>query len=137
MAVPFSSAEYRALVRLQSPGMHLATLRCSPTKSPIFVGTTTDIAPGGTPFAGELARVGENRSAPIACLFFLKQASENKIEPIAKAEAIRRLMRNILFFAEDSELVQKVFQSACDFVERVPSRQLSFLPDSRAWSMIQ
>jgi len=55
----------------------------------------------GTPFAGELARVGENRSAPIACLFFLKQASENKIEPIAKAEAIRRLMRNILFFAED------------------------------------
>ena len=61
----------------------------------------------GTPFAGELARVGENCSAPIGSLFFLKQGPENKIEPMAKSEAIRRLMRNILFFAEDAELVQR------------------------------
>lgn len=91
----------------------------------------------GTPFAGELARVGENCSAPIACLFFLKQGPENKIEPMPKSDAIRRLMRNILFFAEDSELVQSVFQSACEFVERVPVKQLTFVPDSRVWSMIQ
>ena len=91
----------------------------------------------GTPFAGELARVGENCSAPIGCLFFLKQGPENKIEPIAKAEAIRRLMRNILFFAEDPDLVQSVFQSACDFVERVPVQRLTFVPDSRVWDMIQ
>ena len=65
----------------------------------------------GTPFAGELARVGENCSAPIGCLFFLKQGPENKIEPVAKTDAIRRLMRNILFFAEDPNLVQSVFQS--------------------------
>lgn len=91
----------------------------------------------GTPFAGELARVGENCSAPIGCFFFLKQGPENKIEPIAKAEAIRRLMRNILFFAEDPDLVMRVFQSACDFVERVPVQELTFVPDSRVWSMIQ
>jgi hypothetical protein len=91
----------------------------------------------GTPFAGELARVGENCSAPISCLFFLKQGPENKIELMAKAEAIRRLMRNILFFAEDPDLVQNVFQSACEFVERVPVQELTFLPDSRVWSMIQ
>ena len=91
----------------------------------------------GTPFAGELARVGENCSAPIGCLFFLKQGPENKIEPVAKAEAIRRLMRNILFFAEDSDLVQRVFQSACEFVERVPVQQLTFVPDSRVWDMIR
>ena len=81
--------------------------------------------------------MGENCSAPIACLFFLKQGPENKIEPMPKSEAIRRLMRNILFFAEDSELVQSVFQSACEFVERVPVKQLTFVPDSRVWSMIQ
>jgi hypothetical protein len=91
----------------------------------------------GTPFAGELARVGENCSAPIASLFFLKQGPENKIECMAKPEAIRRLMRNILFFAEDAELVQNVFQSACEFVERVPVQRLTFAPDSRVWSMIQ
>jgi hypothetical protein len=90
----------------------------------------------GTPFAGELARVGENCSAPLASLFFLKQGPENKIEPVAKSEAIRRLMRNILFFAEDATLVEKVFQSACDFVEHVPVQRLTFAPDSRVWGMI-
>jgi hypothetical protein len=91
----------------------------------------------GTPFAGELARVGENCSAPIGSLFFLKQGPENKIEPMAKAEAIRRLMRNILFFAEDAALVDSVFQSACEFVERVPVQRLTFAPDSRVWAMIE
>jgi hypothetical protein len=91
----------------------------------------------GTPFAGELARVGENCSAPIGCFFFLKQGPKNKIDPIAKAEAIRRLMRNILFFAEDPDLVMRVFQSACDFVERVPVQELTFVPDSQVWSIIQ
>ena len=91
----------------------------------------------GTPFAGELARVGENCSAPITALFFLKQGPENKIEPLEKSEAIRRLMRNILFFAEDAKLVESVFQSACEFVEQVPVRRLTFTPDSRVWEMIR
>ncbi len=90
----------------------------------------------GTPFAGELARVGENCSAPMGSLFFLKQGPKNRIEPMAKSEAIRRLMRNILFFAEDIELVQRVLQSACEFVERVPVQRLTFAPDSRVWGMI-
>ncbi len=91
----------------------------------------------GTPFAGELARVGENCSAPLESLFFLKQGPENKIEPMVKSEAIRRLMRNILFFAGDTELVENVFQSACEFVERVPVQRLTFTPDSRVWGLIQ
>jgi hypothetical protein len=90
----------------------------------------------GTPFAGELARVGENCSAPLASLFFLEQGPKNKIATVAKSEAIRRLMRNILFFAEDAALVEKVFQSACEFVEHVPVRRLTFAPDSRVWGMI-
>ena len=90
----------------------------------------------GTPFAGELARAGENCSAPIASLFFLKQGPENKIEAISKPEAIRRLMRNILFFADDAELVKKVFQSACEFVDRVPVQRLTFVPDARVWDLI-
>jgi len=90
----------------------------------------------GTPFAGELARAGENSSAPIGSLFFLAQGPENGIEPMAKAEAVRRLMRNILFFAEDVALVDNVFRSACEFVERVPVQRLTFAPDSRVWQMI-
>lgn len=90
----------------------------------------------GTPFAGELARVGENCSAPVGALFFLEKGPENKVGSMAKSEATRRLMRNILFFAEDAALVDKVFESACEFVERVPVQRLTFVPDSRVWEMI-
>jgi len=90
----------------------------------------------GTPFAGELARSGDNCSAPIRTLFFLEKGSENRIEAVDSVEAIRRLMRNILFFAEDPELVQSVFRSACEFAESVPMRRLTFVPDQRVWSLV-
>jgi hypothetical protein len=90
----------------------------------------------GTPFAGELGKVGENVSAPLHTLFLLEQGPENRIEPVAVSEATRLLLRNILFFAEDPELVRLVFQSACEFVERVPVRRLIFVPDGRVWEMI-
>jgi hypothetical protein len=91
----------------------------------------------GTPFAGELARVGENRSAPLSTLFLLEQGPENRIEPVAEAEAIRLLLRNVLFFSDDSELVNLVFRSACEFVEWVPVRRLIFVPEERVWEIIK
>jgi hypothetical protein len=90
----------------------------------------------GTPFAGELAKVGENRSAPISTLFLLEKGMENRQEEVDPAEAIRAVMRSILFFADDSELVKLVFRSAWDFVERIPVRRLVFSPDQRVWEMI-
>jgi hypothetical protein len=90
----------------------------------------------GTPFAGELARVGENLSAPLSALFLLEKGPENRIEPVATSDAIRLLLRNILFFAEDAELVSLVFRSACEFVEQVPVRRLIFVPDEQVWEMI-
>lgn len=90
----------------------------------------------GTPFAGELARSGQNSSAGIAALYFLEKGSSNKIGPVDSAESVRRLMRNILFFAEDEELVKAVFRSACEFVERVPVRRLVFVPTEKVWDLI-
>ena len=90
----------------------------------------------GTPFAGELARVGENRSAPLSTLFLLEKGPENRIGPVGESEALRSLMRNILFFAEDAGLVSQVFESACKFVNQVPARKLIFVPDERVWDII-
>jgi hypothetical protein len=91
----------------------------------------------GTPFAGELARAGENCSAPVSALFFLEQGPENRVEELTSAEAVRRLMRNILFFAEDRGLVEKLFAAACDFVAGVPIRRLTFYPDARVWDEVR
>jgi hypothetical protein len=46
-------------------------------------------------------------------------------------------MRNILFFAEDNDLVEKLLATACDFVQNVPVRRLTFYPDSRVWDDIR
>ncbi|MFZ0478518.1 MAG: hypothetical protein WAL71_05165 [Terriglobales bacterium] len=91
----------------------------------------------GTPFAGELAKAGENTKANISALFFLEQGPENRIEELPPTEAVRRLMRNILFFAEDPMLTEKLLASACDFVAHVPVRRLTFYPDSKVWEEVR
>lgn len=90
----------------------------------------------GTPFAGELLTAGANVSAPVAAVFLLAQGTENRREPVSAVDATRALLRNILFFAEDPQLVGEVFRSACDFVARVPVFRLTFVPDHRVWELI-
>jgi ABC-type dipeptide/oligopeptide/nickel transport system ATPase subunit len=90
----------------------------------------------GTPFAGELAKAGENISAPIAAVYLLVQGPENRLEPMDEAETVRTLMRNILFFAQDEATVQSVFKSACAFAAAVPMYRMIFTRSSEAWGMI-
>ena len=90
----------------------------------------------GTPFTGELAKLGENTSAPVAALYLLAQGPENRIEPVAVADAVRGLLGNILFFARDPESVKLVFDTAFDFVNHVPVRRLTFVPDTSVWELI-
>lgn len=91
----------------------------------------------GTPFAGELAQLGENCSAPVAALFLLAKGPEHRVDPVPQLEATRAVMRHILFFAQDAELVQRVFESACRFVSRIPVQRLTFRPDASVWALIQ
>jgi len=91
----------------------------------------------GTPFTGELAKLGENVSAPISTLYLLAKGKENKIDPITPAEATRSLLSNLLFFAKDEELVQRIFYSVFEFVSKVPVMRLTFVPDVRVWELIR
>ena len=91
----------------------------------------------GTPFAGELARVGENVSASIAAVYLLDKGPANRIDPVSASEATQRIMRNILFFAEEPEMVRRVFEAACEFVARIPVYRLTFFPDERVWELIR
>ena len=68
---------------------------------------------------------------------WFEEARNRYLEAVGLAEAGRALLESILFFAEDPELVSLVFQSACEFVSRVPVQRLVFVPDSRVWEMIR
>jgi hypothetical protein len=91
----------------------------------------------GTPFAGELSDSGQPASAPVAALFLLGRGADNQHVPLAAARTVRTLMRNILFFADDRGLVDRVLDTACDFAARVPAFELRFAPDARVWSTIR
>lgn len=90
----------------------------------------------GTPFAGELARAGENVKAPLAALYLLRKGTENTIEPVRASDAARMLLENVLFFACDPNLVGMVFDAACELVQHVPVYRLTFFPDARVWELI-
>jgi hypothetical protein len=90
----------------------------------------------GTPFAGELAKAGENTSAPLAAVYLLVQGPENRLEPMDEAAAVRTLMRNILFFAQDEASVRSVFKSACEFAAKIPMYKMIFTRSSAAWHLI-
>ncbi len=90
----------------------------------------------GTPFAGDFGDPGENISAPIAALYLLKKAQHNSVEPVLPAEAIRCLLRHVLFFARQADMVRQVFEAVCAFVAAVPIYQLSFYPDQKIWETI-
>lgn len=90
----------------------------------------------GTPFAGELAKPGENVSAPIAAVHLLAQGPENRREPVAPLVAVRALLRNVLFFAREEACVNQLFNTVFNFVESVPVYRLTFRPDSAVYDLI-
>jgi len=117
--------------------------RLAPSNVAVLTDEISYVRPGlrgydafGTPFAGELASIGANLRTSLAAVYLLVQGSENKIEPVSETEALQAFLRSVLFFAHDRELVEKVFESACEFVSRVPVHRLTFLPDARVWELI-
>ena len=91
----------------------------------------------GTPFAGELGRPGANLSAPLQQACLLRQGERNRLRKVSQAEAIRSLMRHVLFFARDNELVEQVLDAVVNFASRVEVVEMEFTPDRRAWELIQ
>lgn len=90
----------------------------------------------GTPFWGELARGGENRSAPLVGIYFLRQATRHAVEVLKPRQALQQLLPNVLFFAREAQLTAHVLNIAADLVAAVPCFDLAFLPDPGFWRVI-
>jgi hypothetical protein len=90
----------------------------------------------GTPFSGELGIQGEYVSAPLAAIHLIEHGAANRRERVPEAEAVRRLMRNTLFFAQEKRLVADVFSTVCELARRVPVYRLEFVPDARVWELV-
>jgi hypothetical protein len=90
----------------------------------------------GTPFTGELDRVGANIEAPLAGLYRLVQGASHHLEPMPPADAARTVLESVLCFAADPAVVEQIFETVCRLVNDVPVRTLVFRRDPSAWDLI-
>jgi hypothetical protein len=90
----------------------------------------------GTPFAGDLARAGDNVRRPLRAVHFLERSRRHERVALTPRDALVRLLPNVLFFARDADLVAQVLAIAADLVDRVPCFRLGFCRDPGFWSLV-
>jgi hypothetical protein len=90
----------------------------------------------GTPFWGELARAGDDTSAPLGGIYFLHHGPRHVLETVTPRQAVERLLPNVLFFARDADLTGQVLDIAAGLVAAAPCYDLSFRLDPGFWEVI-
>jgi hypothetical protein len=90
----------------------------------------------GTPFWGEFRAGGANVHAPVAGLYVLRQAPDDRVERISARESLRAILPNILFFARERSLTEKLLLWLTQFTASVPGYELFFRKDHHFWSVL-
>ena len=90
----------------------------------------------GTPFWGEFRAAGQNKHYPIAGVYALAQALEDRLEPMSTKEILRALLPCVLFFSSKPEANEMLLRLLLDMVTRVPSNRLHFRRDDGFWKVI-
>jgi len=89
----------------------------------------------GTPFHGEVP-LYVNKTAPLANLFFLKKSPTTFFRKMNRSEIYPILLRNVLFFSDDWELRQKIFNSVIGLAEKVGIYEMNFEKNEKFWRII-
>jgi hypothetical protein len=90
----------------------------------------------GTPFWGEFRAAGRNEQYPLAGIFALNQAPEDRVEPLAPKETLRALLPCILFFTAEPEANRALLGTLTELVHQVPCHRLHFRRDAAFWGVI-
>ena len=117
MAAPFSFPAFRVRARPRWQGWRLRTPHLLTDEISYVTRRNGRYFAVGTPFFGELARVGENLHAPHRGVVPAGQRSGKQNRADRGADAVRGLLGNILFFARDPEFVKLVFDTALRFCQ--------------------
>jgi len=90
----------------------------------------------GTPFWGDFKADRSNRSAPVAGIFRLLQASENKIEVLRPMTLLRTLLPNVLFFSAEPEPNRRLLEILTQAAVRIAGYNLSFCKNPSFWEVL-
>ena len=90
----------------------------------------------GTPFWGEFRAAGINRLFPIAGLHLLKQAGEDRSEPLSFKQALRALLPCVLFFTAERRAHETLLQTLMSLIGEIPCRRLHFRKHAEFWKVV-
>ncbi|HTV60228.1 MAG TPA: hypothetical protein VMJ93_15255 [Verrucomicrobiae bacterium] len=91
----------------------------------------------GTPFWGEFRAAGQNQDYPVAGIYCLTQAGENRLVPMTVKEMLRAILPCVLFFSSDPQANDELLNILVEFAREIPCFRLHFLKDSSFWSVVQ
>ena len=89
----------------------------------------------GTPFWGEFRAGSRNASAPVAGIFRLVQAVENRVTPLRPGQLLRALLPNVLFFSAEPEANRRLLEILSRAAEEIPGGTLEFRKDQTVWEV--
>jgi hypothetical protein len=90
----------------------------------------------GTPFWGEFRAAGINRLFPIAGLYLLKQAKDDRVEAFSLKQALRALLPCVLFFATERRAHETLLHTLMGLIEEIPCHRLHFRRNAEFWKVI-
>jgi len=90
----------------------------------------------GTPFWGEFKAAGSNSSAPVAGIFRLLQATENRVELLRPMTILRTLLPNVLFFSADAEANRRLLEILSRAATEIKGYNLSFSKNAAFWEVL-
>lgn len=90
-----------------------------------------------TPFWGEFQKGKGNLNAKVSKLFFLKRGEEFRVERLSFKDAMRSLLKNVLFFNKESRFAEKLLQICENFVEEISCYNLYFYPTKSFWRKLK
>ena len=90
----------------------------------------------GTPFWGDLAVGGLNRSYPIAGMYRLMKDKQAYLENLAGVSYLQELLRSVLLFDDEPSLARELFETVTDLSKRVPGYRLHFKRDDGFWDVV-
>jgi hypothetical protein len=90
----------------------------------------------GTPFWGEFKAAGSNSSAPVAGIFRLLQAPENRVVLLRPMAILRTLLPNVLFFSAEQESTRRLLEILSRAATEINGYNLSFRKNATFWEVL-
>jgi hypothetical protein len=90
----------------------------------------------GTPWAGD-AGIADNKSVPLAGIFFISHGSFNRIEEMEPRQALEKLMPVTSIPWYDKKMMTNVLSFCEGLISKVPAHTLFFKPDAEVVSLFE